>query len=97
MPADPFVAKRNSRRWIESDEPWFLVKPILPGSAPQLVAGRPRVPDRQALRGTLFVLHTGFQWEFLPQELGSRSGMTRCRRLAARNESGARDRLHASR
>lgn len=30
------------------------------------VPGRPRVPDRQALCGILFVLHTGIQWEYLP-------------------------------
>ena len=32
-------------------------------------------------RGILFVLHTGIPWEFLPQELGSGSGMTCWRRL----------------
>lgn len=44
--------------------------------------GGPRVPDRQALRGIPFVLHTGTQWEYLPQELGFGSGMTCWRRLA---------------
>ncbi|CAM5700767.1 hypothetical protein SCANM124S_00204 [Streptomyces canus] len=34
------------------------------------------MPDRQALCGILFVLHTGIQWEYLPQELGFGSGMT---------------------
>jgi len=29
------------------------------------------VPDRQVLRGILFVLYTAIPWEFLPQELGS--------------------------
>ncbi|MFC0528979.1 transposase [Phytohabitans kaempferiae] len=38
--------------------------------------GRNRIPDRQVLCGILFVLHTGIQWEFLPQELGFGSGMT---------------------
>jgi hypothetical protein len=28
------------------------------------------------LQGILFVLHTGIQWEWLPQELGFDSGMT---------------------
>ncbi|GGQ35918.1 hypothetical protein GCM10010266_69010 [Streptomyces griseomycini] len=28
------------------------------------------VADRQALCGTLLVLHTGIQWEYLPEELG---------------------------
>ncbi len=71
-----------------SDEPWSLIEPLLPEQAPKLVEGRPRVPDRQALCGILFVLHTGIQWELLPQELGFGSGMTCWRRLAAWNEAG---------
>ncbi|MGW4547989.1 IS5 family transposase [Streptomyces violaceorubidus] len=58
------------------------------------VEGRPGVPDRQALCGILFVLHTGIQWEYLPQELGFGSGMTCWGRLAAWNEAGVWDRLH---
>jgi transposase len=52
------------------------------------------VPDRQALCGILFVLHTGIQWEYLPQELGFGSGVTCWRRLAAWNEAGVWDQLH---
>ncbi|GCD92368.1 DDE transposase [Embleya hyalina] len=78
-----------------SDELWSLIEPLLPEPAPKAVPGRPRVPDRQALCGILFVLHTGIQWEFLPQELGFGSGMTCWRRLAAWNEAGVWDRLHA--
>ncbi|MFE6744199.1 transposase, partial [Streptomyces tubercidicus] len=76
-----------------SDELWSLVEPLL--AEPQLkrVEGRPRVPDRQALRGIPFVLHTGIQWECLPQELGFGSGMTCWRRLAACNEAGVWDQL----
>jgi transposase len=95
MVVGPFVAKRNSRPWVVSDELWLLIEPLLPVAAPKLVAGRPRVPDRQALCGILFVLHTGIQWEYLPQELGFGSGMTCWRRLAAWNEAGVWDRLHA--
>lgn len=61
---------------------------------PKLKPGRPRVPDRQALCGILFVLHTGIQWEYLPQELGFGSGMTCWRRLKAWNKAGVWDRLH---
>jgi transposase len=53
-----------------------LIEPLLPEPPPKQVEGRPRVPDRQALCGILFVLHTGIQWEYLPQELGFGSGMT---------------------
>lgn len=41
------------------------------------------------------MLHTGIQWEYLPPELGFGSGMTCWRRLAAWNEAGVWDRLHA--
>ena len=40
------------------------------------------------------MLHTGIQWEYLPQELGFGSGMTCWRRLAAWNEAGVWDELH---
>ncbi|WP_405537216.1 IS5 family transposase [Streptomyces sp. NBC_00075] len=88
------VGKRQSRPWIVSDELWSLIEPLLPGPRPKLVEGRPRVPDRQALCGILFVLHTGIQWEYLPQELGFGSGMTCWRRLAAWNEVGVWEELH---
>ncbi|CAL9670947.1 hypothetical protein SUDANB178_07445 [Streptomyces sp. enrichment culture] len=67
---------------------------MLPEPGPKLVAGRPRVPDRHALCGILFVLHTGIQREYLPQELGFGSGMTRWRRLAAWSEAGVWEKLH---
>ncbi|MFE1559070.1 IS5 family transposase [Streptomyces sp. NPDC058734] len=88
------VGKRQSRPWIVSDELWSLIEPLLPEPALKQVEGRPRVPDRQALCGILFVLHTGIQWEYLPQELGFGSGMTCWRRLAAWNEAGVWDQLH---
>ncbi|MCO6696846.1 hypothetical protein C0Q98_04960 [Streptomyces albidoflavus] len=44
-----------------SDELWSLIEPLLPEPGPKQVEGRPRVPDRQALCGILFVLHTGIQ------------------------------------
>ncbi|MGY3791060.1 transposase [Streptomyces antibioticus] len=49
---------------------------------PKPVEGRPRVPDRQATGGILFVLHTDVHWDYLPQELGFGSGMTCWRRPA---------------
>ncbi|SOD65125.1 Transposase, partial [Streptomyces sp. 1222.2] len=92
--AGRLVGKRQSRPWIVSDELWSLIEPLLPEPGPKLVAGRPRVPDRQALCGILFVLHTGIQWEDLPQELGFGSGTTCWRRLAAWNEAGVWEKLH---
>jgi transposase len=55
------LGKRQSRPWIVSDELWSLIEPLLPEPPPKQVEGRPRVPDRQALCGILFVLHTGIQ------------------------------------
>ncbi len=63
-----------------------LVEPLLPEPPPKQVEGRSREPDRQALCKILFVLHTGIQWEYLPQELGFGSGMTGWRRLAPWND-----------
>ncbi len=40
------------------------------------------------------MLHTGIQWEWLPQELGFGSGMTCWRRLRDWHEAGVWDRLH---
>ena len=88
------MGNRQSRPRVVSDELWSLVEPLLPKPGPKKAEGRPRVPDRQALCGILFVLHTGIQWEYLPQELGFGSGMTCWRRLAAWNEAGVWDQLH---
>ena len=66
-----------------SDELWSLIELLLPEPGPNLAEGRPRIPDRQALCGILFVLLTGIQWEYPPQELGFGSGMTYWWRLAA--------------
>jgi transposase len=56
--------------------------------------GRPRLDDRSALNGILFVLTTGIPWEDLPQELGFGSGMTCWRRLRDWQALGVWDRLH---
>jgi len=67
----------------------------LPRPAPRAGrAGRKRLPDRQVLCGILFVLHTGIQWEYLPQELGFGSGMTCWRRLEEWNRAGVWRKLH---
>src|SRR3712207_9445747 len=63
------------------DDLWAVVEPLLPPEPPKLKGGRPRVPDRAALTGILFVLRSGTPWELLPQEMGCGSGMTCWRRL----------------
>jgi transposase len=46
--------------WIVSDELWELIEPLLPKVERRFrYPGRKRLPDRQALQGILFVLHTG--------------------------------------
>ncbi|GHH29676.1 hypothetical protein Srubr_37730 [Streptomyces rubradiris] len=46
------------------------------------------------LSGILYVLYTGIQWEYPPQDLGFGSGMTCRRRLRDWNEAGLWQRLH---
>lgn len=84
----------RQRPWEVDDELWELIEPLLPqGAAVPERGGRPRVEDRRALQGILFVLHTGIQWEFLPQELGFGSGMTCWRRLRDWHEAGVWEQL----
>jgi transposase len=79
---------------IVSDELWDVVAPLLPQEPPKPKGGRPRLPDRAALTGIIFVLRTGMPWEALPREMGCGSGMTCWRRLHAWQEAGVWPRLH---
>src|SRR5215217_5358093 len=79
---------------LVSDELWAIVAPLLPAEPPKPKGGRPRVSDRAALSGIIFVLKSGIPWEMLPQELGCGSGVTCWRRLRDWQEAGVWDRLH---
>src|SRR5436190_5467067 len=82
--------------WIVSDELWELVEPLLPVKERRFrYPGRERLPDRQALQGILFVLHTGIAWTQLPAELGFGSGVACWRRLDEWQTAGVWERLHA--
>ena len=81
---------------LVSDELWAIVEPLLPEEPPKPKGGRPRVPDRAALTGILFVLRTGIPWEYLPQEMGCGSGMTCWRRLRDWQRAGVWHRLHTT-
>lgn len=70
------------------DDLWEVIRPLLPQHPPSPKGGRPRLDDRAALTGILFVLKTGIPWEDLPAELGCGSGMTCWRRLAEWQEAG---------
>ncbi len=79
---------------LVGDELWALVAPLIPPEPPKPKGGRPRLSDRAALTGIIFVLKTGIPWEMLPQELGCGSGMTCWRRLRDWQEAGVWDAVH---
>jgi transposase len=79
---------------LVTDELWEVVEPLLPEEPPKPKGGRPRIDDRAALTGILFVLKSGIPWEMLPQEMGCGSGMTCWRRLKEWNDAGVWERLH---
>ncbi len=82
--------------WIVPDELWELIEPLLPKRERRFrYPGRKRLPDRQALQGILFVLHTGIAWRHLPLELGFGGGSTCYRRMVAWQQAGGWERLHA--
>jgi len=76
-----------------TDELWKRIEPLLPAEPPKPKGGRPRVPDRAALTGILFILRTGTQWEYLPREMGCGCGMTCWRRLYAWHQAGVWQRI----
>src|SRR5918993_1018878 len=57
-----------------TDELWTVVEPLLPKQPPKPKGGRPRVNDRAALTGILFVLKSGIPWERLHRALLDRLG-----------------------
>jgi transposase len=82
--------------WIVSDALWERVEPLLPKKQRRFrYPGRRPLPDREALQGILFVLHTGIAWRHLPLELGFGSGSTCYRRMVAWQRAGVWERLHA--
>ena len=76
------------------DDLWAAIAPLLPPEPPKPKGGRPRLSDRAALTGILFVLKTGLPWEYLPAEMGCGSGMSCWRRLRDWHEAGAWAALH---
>ncbi len=82
-----------SKRLV-SDDLWQFIAPVLPPEPAKPKGGRPRVPDRAALGGILFVLQSGIPWEMLPQEMGCGSGVTCWRRLRDWQAAGVWQRCH---
>jgi transposase len=50
---------------------WAVVEPLLLPEPPKPKGGRPRLPDRAALTGILFVLRFRIPWKMLPQEMAA--------------------------
>src|SRR5919199_1479726 len=76
------------------DDLWEAIEPLLPRERPKPRGGRPRIPDRAALGGIIFVLRTGTPWRLLRKELGCGSGPTCWRRLRDWQAAGAWRALH---
>src|SRR5262249_27449658 len=79
---------------LVSDALWAIIAPLLPPDRSKPKGGRPRIADRAALTGMLFVLKSGIPWEMLPQALGCGCGMTGWRRLRDWQHAGVWRRLH---
>jgi transposase len=84
-----------TRRLVD-DDLWALIAPLIPPRPParQGRTGRPRVDDRAALEGILFIMQTGVPWQELPIELEFGSGSTCWRRLRAWQQADVWDELH---
>lgn len=80
---------------LVSDELWEQIEPLLPPEPePSPLGGRPRVTNRQALTGLVFVLKTGIPWQALPTEMGCGSGSTCWRRFSEWTQLAVWSRLH---
>ena len=80
---------------LVTPELWEAVAAYRPEHPPDPRGGRPRVDDRRALAGILFVLREGLRWQSLPAEMGCGSGSTCWRRFAEWTAAGVWDRAHA--
>ena len=64
--------------WTVPDDLWHgFIVPILEEHDPEPPTGRPRIDQRRAFDGILFILRTGCQWNRLPTEFGNDSSVHR--------------------
>ena len=64
--------------WTVPDDLWDeFVQPLLIELDPPPRMGRPRIDQRQALNGIIYILRSGCQWNALPKEFGSDSSVHR--------------------
>jgi transposase len=71
-----------------TDELWKVVEALLPKEPPKPEGGRPRIDDRAALTGIIFMLKSDIPWEMLPQEMSCGLPITCWRRLREWQEAG---------
>jgi transposase len=79
---------------LVSDELWKIIEPHLPPDPSREKGGRPRIPNRNAFAGIVYVLKSSVPWRMLPKEVGGGSGTTCWRRLRDWQKAGVWWRLH---
>jgi len=70
-----------------------VIEPLLAPELPKPKGGHPRIPDRAALTGIIFVLKSGIPWEMHSLEMGCGSGVTYWRRRGWQ-KTGGWEQLH---
>jgi len=73
---------------LVSDELWKIIEPLLPPDPSREKGGRPRIPNRNAFAGIVYVLKSGVPWRMLSKEVGGGSGTTCWRRLRGWQKAG---------
>jgi putative transposase len=64
--------------WNVPDDLWSdFIEPILREHDPEPHTGRPRIDQRRALDGIIYVMRTGCQWNALPKTFGDDSSVHR--------------------
>ena len=88
--------RKTKNRYRISDELWGKIEPLIPKhpNTHRFGGGRPRVPDRKAMDGILFVLRTGCQWNAL-NETGICSSSTAHSRFKEWTKTGVFQQLWA--
>jgi transposase len=73
---------------LVSDGLWKIIEPLLPPDPPREKGGRPRIPNRNAFAGIVYVLKSGVPWRMLLKEIRGGSGTTCWRRLRDWQKAG---------
>jgi transposase len=88
------VESRSLRQEPVTEEMRAAVDLRLPEGSVKSKTGRPRVPDRDALRGIEFALCSRPPWEMAPREVFGGSGLGRPAAPAGLAQAGVQGRLH---